>query len=345
MIRVGVIGASGYTGSELLRLLIRHPEVRVEVVTSQTYAGRPVDEVIPSLRGILDLRLEGFDPDLVAGRVDVAFLALPHKVSMEFAPQLLERGVKVIDLSADYRLKDVETYEKWYGVKHTSPELLSEAVYGLPEIHGEEIRSARLVANPGCYPTGAILALAPLMREGWVEGEVIIDAKSGISGAGSKPSDRTHYPIRAENFEPYNVAAHRHIPEMEQELSWLAGKDVSVVFVPHLAPMSRGILSTIYVRLKEVVSIREIRGLYEDFYRDKPFVRVLREGELPATKRVYGSNLCDISIVSPPDSRTLIIISAIDNLVKGASGQAVQNMNLMFDLDERIGLDLPPVTP
>lgn len=345
MIRVGVVGASGYTGSELLRLLIRHPEARVGIVTSQTHAGRSVDEVIPSLRGLLDLRLEGFDPDMVAERADVAFLALPHRVSMEFAPQLLERGVRVIDLSADYRLRDVKTYERWYGVKHTSPELLSEAVYGLPEIHGQQIRSARLVANPGCYPTGAILALAPLMREGWVEGEAIIDAKSGISGAGSKPSDKTHYPARTENFEPYNVAAHRHIPEMEQELSELAGRDVKVIFVPHLAPMSRGILSTIYVRLKESVSEGEVRRIYEDFYRDKPFVRVLGEGELPATKRVYGSNFCDISIVLPPEKGMLIIISAIDNLVKGASGQAVQNMNLMFGLDERIGLDLPPVTP
>ncbi|HID72929.1 TPA: N-acetyl-gamma-glutamyl-phosphate reductase [Candidatus Micrarchaeota archaeon] len=348
MVKIGIVGASGYTSSELLRLLLSHPErIEIEMLTSHTYAGERVDKVIASLRGFMDLRFEEFDPDEVASRCDILFLALPHKIAMQFAPSLLERGVKVIDFSADYRLKDVKTYERWYGVEHTSPHLIEGAVYGLPELHREEIREARLVANPGCYPTGAILAAAPLMRcEGIVDRSyVIVDAKSGVSGAGRNPTDKTHYPSRTENFQPYNLMAHRHTPEMEQELSLIASEQVIVAFSPHLVPMSRGILSTLYFRMIKPISTDELLEIYREFYRSEPFVRVLDKGELPSTKAVYGSNFCDIAVVADERSNTVVVVSAIDNLVKGASGQALQNMNLMCGFDERAGLSLAPLMP
>jgi N-acetyl-gamma-glutamyl-phosphate reductase len=348
MVKVGIVGASGYTSSELLRFLVRHPEdVKVEVLTSHTYAGQRVDKVISNLRGFIDLPFEEFDPDMVASRCEIVFLALPHKVAMEFAPPLLERGVRVIDFSADYRLKSPEVYERWYGVTHTSPDLLSQAVYGLPELHREKIKEARLVANPGCYPTCVILAAAPLMRiEGIIDrSQVIVDAKSGVSGAGSKPSDRTHYPSRTENFEPYNVLAHRHTPEMEQELGRIASREVSVAFAPHLVPMSRGILSTLYLKMLEPISTDDLLRIYREFYGSEPFVRVLDKGEYPSTKAVYGGNFCDIGVIADERTRTIVVMSAIDNLVKGASGQALQNMNLMCGYDERAGLDLAPLMP
>ncbi|MCD6507957.1 N-acetyl-gamma-glutamyl-phosphate reductase [Candidatus Poribacteria bacterium] len=348
MVKVGIVGASGYTSSELLRFLLSHPEeIKIEMLTSRTYAGERIDKVIPNLRGFMDLRFERFDPDEVASRCDIVFLALPHKVAMQFAPSLLERGVRVIDFSADYRLKDVKTYERWYGVEHTSPHLIKRAVYGLSELHREEIRDARLVANPGCYPTGAILAAAPLMRrEGIVDRSlVIVDAKTGISGAGRKPSDKTHYPSRTENFEPYNVMAHRHSPEMEQELSLIASEQVLVAFTPHLVPMSRGILSTLYFRMIEPVSTGDLLEIYREFYRSEPFIRVLDKGEFPSTKAVYGSNFCDIAVLADERTNVVVVMSAIDNLVKGASGQALQNMNLMCGFDEKAGLNLAPLMP
>ena len=344
--RVAIAGASGYTGAELLRLLVQHPAVEVAALTAETHADRPLSQVFPSLAGFVDLTCRPLDPAMLAAEAEFAFLALPHRASMTVGADLVKRGVRVLDLSADFRLKDPAAYARWYGSEHAAPGLLGEAVYGLPEVHHDAIASARLVAVPGCYPTSAILGLAPLLAHGLVDLEtIVIDSISGVSGAGRKPDLPTHFSEVNENLKAYGVATHRHTPEVEQELSRVAGRDVTVTFTPHLAPLTRGILTTITARLARSQSTADLLRVYSAFYRPRPFVRVLEEGRLPETKHVLHSNLCDVGLVSDPRTGRVIVVSAIDNLVKGASGQAVQCFNLMAGLDERTGLWIPGLFP
>ena len=347
MINIGIIGASGYSGSELLRFLANHPgELHVALCTSETYAGRRVDSVLPHLRGLISCEFEALNINSLKEKVDVVVLAVPHKVSMAFVPQILAQGLRVVDFSADYRLKDADTYAAWYHVPHTSPELLEEAVYGLPERYREDIRTARLVANPGCYPTSAILAAAPLLDSGSVElNSLIVDSKSGISGAGPKPRDTTHYPNRESNVVAYNIGVHRHTPEIEQELSAVAGEPLCVSFTPHLVPMTRGILSTLYLHLKQELSTEAVLERYAVFYANEPFVRVLPAGEYPQTKAVLGSNYCDIGLEVDARTNRVVVMAAIDNLGKGAAGAVVQNLNLMFGFNETAGLQSPGLMP
>ncbi|HHW42514.1 N-acetyl-gamma-glutamyl-phosphate reductase [Desulfofundulus thermobenzoicus] len=346
MVKASVIGATGYAGAELVRLLSSHPAVQLVGLTTQSYAGQAFWEVYPHLYGYVDIICREQDLPALLAESDVVFTALPHGHAMAVAREVLQAGRALVDLGADFRLHEVQVYQDWYRLEHTAPELLPRAVYGLPEIHREKIRSARLVANPGCYPTSAILALAPLLKRGLVDTDtIVIDSKSGVSGAGRGLSLTTHYCEVNESIKAYGVASHRHTPEMEQELSGLAGKRVVISFTPHLTPMNRGILSTIYARLLMSLGQEEILSLYREFYREAKFVRVLPAGMLPATKMVVGSNHCDIGLVV--DSRTgrVVVVSAIDNLIKGAAGQAVQNMNIMFGLPEDTGLAGPGMYP
>lgn len=347
MIKVGIIGASGYSGSELLRFLVNHPgELQVALCTSETYAGQRVDSLLPNLRGFLSSEFEALDIASLKERVDVVVLAVPHKVAMTFVPQILAQGLRVVDFSADYRLRDAETYQAWYHTQHTSPELISQAVYGLPERYRARIRAAQLVANPGCYPTSAILAAMPLLDRGLVELEsLIVDAKSGISGAGPKPSENTHYPNRDANFVAYNIGVHRHTPEIEQELAAVAGEPICVTFSPHLVPMTRGILSTVYMRLTQEMSTDTVLDVYAAFYENEPFVRVLPSGNYPQTKAVLGSNYCDVGLEVDSRTRRVVAMAAIDNLGKGAAGAVVQNLNLMFGFKETDGLKVPGMMP
>jgi N-acetyl-gamma-glutamyl-phosphate reductase len=345
MIRIGIVGASGYTGVELARLLCGCGDVRLTVATSRQYNGRKLAEVYPSLAGMVDIVCEDLQAEELADRADLFFTAVPHQTAMAIIPDLLQAGKKVVDLSADFRLHDARVYEKWYQ-KHTAPELLPEAVYGLPELHRQQIKQARLVANPGCYPTSVILGLAPLLKAGVIEPEtIIVDSKSGASGAGRAAQTGTLFCEVSEGFKAYKVGEHRHTPEMEQEISELCMKPVTISFTPHLLPMSRGILSTVYAKLASPVTDEEVSELYQDFYRDEPFVRLCAPGTFPATQFVRGSNYCDIGFKA--DSRTgrVVVLSAIDNLVKGAAGQAVQNMNLMCNLPETTGLQVVPLFP
>jgi N-acetyl-gamma-glutamyl-phosphate reductase len=338
--RVAVIGGTGYTGFELVALLQQHPRVEVAAVTSQSYAGRPIAEVFPALRGMCSLACETLDIEKLIQQTDCIFVALPHKTAMEAVAPLVRAGKKVVDLSADFRFRDAATYEQWYQ-EHTAKHLLAEAVYGLPELHADEIRSARLVGNPGCYPTGVILAAAPLVAGEAIElDSLIADCKSGVSGAGRTATLTTHFCEVNEGFAAYKVAEHRHTPEIEQELSGLAGCAVKVVFTPHLVPMSRGILTTLYGRLSKSVTHEQISRLYRKTYESAPFVRVLPEGQLPSTLHVRGTNYCDIGWRIEPRTGRIITISAIDNLTRGASGQAICNMNLMLGFDEGTGLNL-----
>ncbi|MBF0183761.1 MAG: N-acetyl-gamma-glutamyl-phosphate reductase [Magnetococcales bacterium] len=345
-ISVAVLGATGYTGGELLRLLGRHPEVRIAHVTSERYAGKPLRQAFPHLTALPELICRPLGDVHGVEDVDVAFCALPHLASMREVPQLLARSMRVVDLSADFRLHDPLIYRTWYGTEHLATQLLAEAVYGLPELHRHAIATARLVANPGCYPTSVLLALAPLLREEWIDTSwMIIDSKSGVSGAGRSASQDNLFTEVEGGFRAYKVEGHRHTPEMEQELSLLAGSDVRIRFVPHLLPQSRGILSTCHLRPRVVRSQAEWQETLRTFYRDEPFVRVVEPGSWPATSHVRGSNYCHIGVAV--DSRTgcLTVLSVIDNLVKGAAGQAVQNMNLMFGMDERTGLEQLPLFP
>ena len=347
MIKIGIVGASGYSGSELLRFLVNHPgELQVALCTSETYAGQRIDSVLPNLRGFLSSKFEALDLDSLKDRVDVVVLAVPHKVAMSFVPQILAQGLRAVDFSADYRLEDAKTYEAWYHVEHTSTSLMSKSVYGLPERYRDCIRSAQLVANPGCYPTSAILAAMPFVKLGVVElDSIIVDSKSGISGAGPKPSENTHYANRESNFIAYNIGVHRHTPEIEQELSAVASEPVRVTFTPHLVPMTRGILSTVYMRLTEEISSEEALNIYTKFYEHEPFVRVLPTGTYPQTKAVLGSNYCDVGLEVDARTRRLVAMAAIDNLGKGAAGAVVQNLNLMFDFKETDGLKVPGMMP
>ncbi|HUH65370.1 MAG TPA: N-acetyl-gamma-glutamyl-phosphate reductase [Syntrophales bacterium] len=345
MFKVGIYGSSGYTGQELLRLLLRHPKAEVVAVTSRRYAGIPVSDVYPVFVGLTDLAFIDASPEDVAKAADVIFLALPHGVSMAVAPVFLAAGKKVIDLSADFRLRDVATYERWYEA-HTAKDTIKEAVYGLPELYGNELAEARLVANPGCYPTSVILGLAPLLKDKTIDdGSIIADSKSGVSGAGREPQVGTLFCEVDEGFKAYKVGQHRHTPEMEQEISVLAGHDVRISFTPHLLPITRGILSTIYATLKEDAAATELLGLYRAFYRGKKFVRIYREGTFPNISSVRGSNYCDIGLTVDGRTKRVIIVSAIDNLVKGAAGQAIQNMNIMCGLSEDAGLNMVSLFP
>ncbi|MCG0277158.1 MAG: N-acetyl-gamma-glutamyl-phosphate reductase [Thermanaeromonas sp.] len=346
MLKVGIIGATGYTGAELVRLACRHPRLELVALTSQTFSGQEMDRVYPSLHGFCSHICEDLSPEEVLSRAEVVFLALPHGHSVPIVEEALRRGVRVIDLGADLRFRDVRVYEEWYGLKHPNPELAAQAVYGLPEIHREEIASARVVANPGCYPTSVILALAPLIKAGYGElDSIVIDAKSGVSGAGRKTEIGYLFTECNESLHPYGVARHRHTPEIEQELSLMAGRKVTVSFTPHLVPITRGILSTIYVNLKAEVSEEELRKLYEEFYREARFVKLLPPGLWPHTRWVYGSNFCHINFTLDRRTGRLILASAIDNLTKGASGQALQNLNLMFGWPEDLGLNYPGLSP
>jgi N-acetyl-gamma-glutamyl-phosphate reductase len=338
VIRVGIYGGSGYTGQELMRLLIGHPGARVVAATSRRFAGVPVAEVYPVFSGRSDLAYTDTSPEVMAGLVDLVFLALPHGVSMEVAPIFVRAGKKVIDLSADFRIRDAASYEAWYG-QHTAAGLIREAVYGLPELYRDRIRTSRLVANPGCYPTSIILGLAPVLKSRWVDSDsVIADSKSGVSGAGRDPQIGSLYCEVDGGFKAYKVGRHRHTPEIEQELSLLAARELKISFTPHLLPVKRGILSTIYATLERDVTAEEATALYQTFYQDEPFVRICRAGQFPNLSSVVGSNFCDIGIAVDPRTRRIIIISVIDNLIKGASGQAIQNMNLMCGLKEAAGL-------
>ncbi|MBI3077275.1 MAG: N-acetyl-gamma-glutamyl-phosphate reductase [Deltaproteobacteria bacterium] len=343
-VRTAVVGASGYIGVETLRLLHRHPGVTLIAITSERYAEKAVGEAFPALAGLFPgLVFRKLDP---AGRAEgeLVFRALPHKESMEVVPDLRKAGKRVVDLSADYRLHDWRAYEEWYGVPHTSKELLAEAVYGLPELHRDAIMTAGLVAVPGCYPTGAILALAPLLAHRLIDEQgIIVDAKTGISGAGRKPDLPYHFPEANEGVTPYGVPRHRHLPEMEQELSALAGIPLAVSFVPHLTPMTRGILTTAYAPLHGPAEQAALLDLYREYYRGAPFVRV--SAALPSTRNVLASNYCDVSVRVDPRTRRVIALSAIDNLVKGGAGQGVQDMNLMCGSEETLGLEGAPVFP
>jgi N-acetyl-gamma-glutamyl-phosphate reductase len=344
--RVAVAGASGYTGVELLRFLVQHPAVRLVALTAETHAGQPIGQVFPNLKGFVDLTCRPLDTAALASEAEFVFLALPHKASMTVGADLVNRGVRVLDLSADFRLKDAAGYPTWYGFDHAAPTLLREAVYGLPELHRDAIATARLVAVPGCYPTSAILGLSPLLAHGLVDAEtIVIDSISGVSGAGRKPELPTHFSEANESLKAYGVAKHRHTPEIEQELSGVAGRPVTVTFTPHLAPLTRGILTTITARLARPQTTADLLAVCRAFYQDRPFVRVLDEGRLPETKHVLHSNLCDIGMVADARTGRVVVVSAIDNLAKGASGQAVQCFNLMAGLDERAGLWVPGLFP
>jgi N-acetyl-gamma-glutamyl-phosphate reductase len=340
-IRVGVVGATGYTGVELLRLLLGHPQAELVAVTSRAEAGRPVAEVFPSLRGHTDLRYSAPDVAALQG-CQAVFFATPNGTAMHQVPALLDAGVKIVDLSADFRIRDTAIWRQWYGLEHACPGLLQQAVYGLPELYRDSIRGASLVANPGCYPTAVTLALLPLLRGRAISARgVIADAKSGVSGAGRKAELETLYGETSENFRAYGAGGHRHLPEMLQTLHDAAGAQVDLTFVPHLVPMVRGIHATVYAQLSGRSDPQE---LFRDFYAREPFVDVLPLGSHPETRSVRGTNVCRIAVHAGADGR-VIVLSVIDNLVKGAAGQAIQNLNLMFGLQEATGLSAAAAVP
>jgi len=345
MLKIGIYGASGYTGQELLRLLLRHPEAEVVALTSRRFKGIPISDVYPIFVGLTNLTFTDASPEDLASVADVIFLALPHGVSMKVAPIFIKTGKRVIDLSADFRLLDVKTYEQWYG-KHTAQDIIKQAVYGIPELYRDAVKKAIFVANPGCYPTSVILGLAPVLKEKLIDSaSIIVDAKSGASGAGREPQVSSLFCEIEEGFKAYKIGQHRHTPEMEQELSQLAGHDIKISFTPHLLPINRGILSTIYATLQKDVTTVELVDLYQAFYRGEKFVRIYREGTFPDISSVRGSNYCDLGIATDKRTKRVIIISTIDNLIKGASGQAIQNMNLMCGISEETGLDMLPLFP
>lgn len=341
MIKVGIVGGTGYTGVELLRLLARHPQVQLHIITSRSEAGMAVADMFPNLRGHVDLAFSA--PDETALRqCDVVFFATPNGTAMTMTPSLLAAGVRVIDLAADFRLKDAAEWLSWYGMPHVCPDLLAEAVYGLPEVNRAAIAKARLVANPGCYPTAVQLGFLPLLEAGVIERQgLIADAKSGVSGAGRKAEVHTLLCEASESFKAYAVPGHRHLPEIKQGLNQAAA-GVSLTFVPHLTPMIRGIHATLYARLTKETDLQQ---LFEARYRNEPFVDVLPKGAHPETRSVKGANTCRIAVHRPQGGDTVVVLSVIDNLVKGAAGQAVQNMNIMFGIDEREGLELVALLP
>jgi N-acetyl-gamma-glutamyl-phosphate reductase len=343
MIKIGIIGGTGYTGVELLRLLAAHPQADLRVITSRGEAGKPVAELFPNLRGHVRLAFSEPDPKALAG-CDVVFSATPNGVAMTHARELLKSGVKLIDLAADFRLKDPAVWEKWYGMPHACPELLAEAVYGLPEVNREKIRKARLIANPGCYPTAVQLGFLPLLANNLVDVQhLVADVKSGVSGAGKKAEVHTLFAEAADSLKAYAVAGHRHWPEIRQGLETACGKSVGLTFVPHLVPMIRGIHATLYARLTRPVE--DLQALFEKHYANEPFVDVMPAGSHPETRSVRAANVCRIAVHRPQGGDTVVVLSVIDNLVKGAAGQAIQNMNILFGLDERAGLRQAGVLP
>lgn len=347
-IRVGLVGVTGYTGMELARLLATHPNMRLTTATSRVEAGKRLGAIYPFLNGLpgSDVILIEPEPDAIAEACDLAFLAVPHTAATEMAAALLERGLKVVDLSADFRLKSAETYETWYKVRHTRPDLLPEAVYGLPELYAKDIASARLVANPGCYPTSIILGLTAALGDGLISKQgIVIDSKSGTSGAGRSAKVDSLFCEVYDSFRAYGIGTHRHTPEIEQELSRLAHTSLTVSFNPHLVPMNRGILSTMYAQLQEPLSQADAQRVYEETWANSPWVRVLPVGQLPETRNVRGTMFCDMSVIVEPRTERLIVISVIDNICRGASGQAIANANLMCGLPLDSGLLLCAMMP
>lgn len=342
MIKVGIVGGTGYTGVELLRLLAKHPEVSLHVITSRGEAGIAVSELFPNLRGHVDLKFSEPDVDLLSA-CDVVFFATPHTVAMALVPELISRGTRVIDLSADFRLKDAQLWEQWYNMPHTAPELLDQAVYGLAEVNREHIKTAQLVAAPGCYPTATQLGFLPLLENNLIDPlHLIADAKSGVSGAGRKASVGALLAESSESMKAYAVAGHRHLPEIEQGLNLASEHAIGLTFVPHLTPMVRGIHATLYGRLTKQV---DLQAVFEQRYADEPFVDVMPAGSHPETRSVRGANVCRIAVHQPQNSDTVVVLSIIDNLVKGASGQAIQSMNIMFGFDETLSLDIIATLP
>lgn len=345
VIKVGIVGGTGYTGVELLRALANHPGASAEVITSRAEAGLRVDSLYPSLRGHCDLSFT--EPDVTAlAACDVVFFATPHAVAMNMMAELMANQVRVIDLSADFRLKDVAVWEHWYHTKHSCPELLAEAVYGLPEYNREQLKTARLVAVAGCYPTAVQLGYMPLLEQGLVATDSLIaSAVSGVSGAGRQAKVDNLFAEVNDSLKAYGVAGHRHLPEIEQGLTAISGSDVELTFVPHLAPMTRGIHATLYADCVKDISLDALQSLYEERFCDEPFVDVLPLGDFPQTRSVKGANLCRIAVAKPQDRKRIVVMAVIDNLVKGASGQAVQIMNIMFDQDEMSGLTALALMP
>ena len=346
MIKVGIIGSTGYAGQELVRILLGHKEAEIKWYGSRTYAGEPYADVFRNMFTLVPDICEGEDMERLCEEVDVIFTATPQGLCSTLVNEDILSKVKIIDLSADFRIKDVDTYEKWYGIKHGSPEYIKEAVYGLCEVNREQIKKARLVANPGCYPTCSFLSVYPLAKAGWIDMKsIIIDAKSGTSGAGRGTKVANLYCEVNESIKAYGVTTHRHTPEIEEQLSYASGQETLINFTPHLVPMNRGILVTAYANLVKDVTEEEIRALYEETYKEEPFVRVLPAGVCPETRWVEGSNYVDVNVKKDERTGRILMLGAMDNLVKGAAGQAVQNMNLMFDLPENTGLLMPPVFP
>lgn len=343
MLKVAIIGATGYVGAEMVRLLALRDDVKITTVVSNSFVGKPYSEVYPAYRGIFDMVCDELDIETICDKAELIITALPHGVSTDVVPNFLEKGKKVIDHSGDFRFRDVAVYEQWYGVKHTAPNLIGEAVYGLPEIYADKIKDAYLVSNPGCYPTCSILSIAPLLKHKLVSTkDIVINSVSGVSGAGRKSDLPFAFCEADENFKAYGLPRHRHTPEIEQELSLLCGQDVMVSFTPHLAPMKRGMVSTNHLNLlSEAYTVEYIHSIYKDHYKDKPFVRVLDIGKLPETKYVSGTNYIDIGLAVDKRLNKVIVVSAIDNLGKGAASQAIQTMNIMVGFDETKGLRSP----
>lgn len=339
MIKVGIIGVTGYAGQQLLSLLIKHKEVEIKFISSNTYQGKNISEVYGNYKKYFENKLiSQEEAENSLNEIDVLFLALPHGLSENITKLALEKNVKVIDLGADFRLDDSTEYEKWYGVKHIYPQINNQAIYGLPEINREKIKASKVIASPGCYPTSAILGVAPLLKKQLVKGNsIIIDSKSGVSGAGRGVKIDSLFSEVNENFKAYNIFKHRHTPEIEQEMKKIANEDISIVFTPHLIPINRGILSTIYLDLKEELDEKALYNIYNEFYKDEYFIRI--NENLPEIKNIKNSNICEIGLRVDKEKKKVVIVSVIDNLIKGAGGQAIQSMNIMFNLDEKEGLD------
>ncbi|HHS99806.1 MAG TPA: N-acetyl-gamma-glutamyl-phosphate reductase [Thiomicrospira sp.] len=344
-VQVGIVGGTGYTGVELLRLLANHPQAEVVAITSRSESGVKVEDMYPNLRGYYDLAFSEPDVDVLKA-CDVVFFATPHGVAMSMAPELTAAGIKVIDLAADFRINDLDIWAKWYGFEHTCPEMMQQVAYGMPELYREQVKQASIIANPGCYPTTILLGLMPLLKAGLIELKgIIADGKSGVSGAGKGANVAMLGAEMSESFKAYGVGGHRHLPEMKDKMSDITGEEVDLTFVPHLVPMIRGMESTIYATLKEDVSQEQLQALYEETYQNEYFVDVMPAGSLPETRMTKGSNMCRMSVFRPQGGSQVVVTSVIDNLVKGAAGQAVQNMNILFDLEESCGLQQVALLP
>ncbi|MDP4180134.1 MAG: N-acetyl-gamma-glutamyl-phosphate reductase [Bacillota bacterium] len=342
MVNVGIIGATGYVGIEIVRLLQKHPGIKITSIVSQNFVGQKVSDIYPTLRNVFDMKCDALDIEAISKKADIFVTALPHGVSKEVIPKLINLGKRVVDHSGDFRYKNVDVYEKWYGIKHEMPELLEKSVYGLPELYRDKIKDAMIVGNPGCYPTCSIMGLAPLLKNKLIETKnIIIDATSGVTGAGRSTDLAYQFCECTENYKAYKVSTHRHTSEIEQELSFLANEEMLISFTPHLAPMKRGMLCTSYANLKNETSSSELIKLYREFYKDEYFVRVLDEGKLPETKYTVGSNFIDISLVVDKRLNRVVVLSCLDNLGKGASSQAVQDLNIMCGYAETTGLESP----